>query len=145
MPHLTPIPKKISTKRPHAGHFSIAKAPAKEPAPEQGYRGKKTQTGNSQALRFDMALFRSHPEFSGDVKAYVIAPGHMLVVSLEQPASQAKEDPVIASFLSFLAQDMVENPDRIEPLDANLMARVEKLTHGMKRNFDESFPDEELL
>src|ERR1039458_1939078 len=42
-----------------------------------GYRGKLTRTGNSLGLRFDRALFQSHPEFSGEVRAHVIAPGQI--------------------------------------------------------------------
>src|SRR6266849_3691190 len=80
------------------------------------YRGKKAKTGNSLGLRFDKALFQSHPEFSGEVRAHVIAPGRMLVVA--EPASGAKraEDPVIAAFSSFLAQDMARAPGQITAL-----------------------------
>jgi hypothetical protein len=31
------------------------------------YRGKLTKTGNSTGFRFESALFKSHPEFSGQV------------------------------------------------------------------------------
>ena len=54
-------------------HAQSAKAPV--------YRGRQAKTGNSLGLRFDKALFQSHPEFSGDVRAHVIAPGRMLVVA----------------------------------------------------------------
>src|SRR5437667_1435376 len=84
------------------------------------YRGKKAKTGNSLGLRFDKALFQSHPEFSGEVRAHVIAPGRMLVVA--EPVSGAKraEDPVIGAFLKFLAQDMVRAPGQIKALDRSL-------------------------
>jgi hypothetical protein len=36
------------------------------------YRGKQAKTGNSLGLRFERALFHSHPEFNGEVKAHVI-------------------------------------------------------------------------
>jgi len=45
------------------------------------YRGKQTKTGNSSGFRFEGALFKSHPEFNGEVRARVIAPGRMLVVA----------------------------------------------------------------
>lgn len=116
-----------------------------QPARQQTavFRGKQTQTGNSLALRFDRALFKSHPEFSGEVEAHVIAPGRMLVVAAPQPAT--REDPVIASFMSFLAADMQRHPERIQPLDARMVARVEKLTRGMSTSSDEPLGDEELL
>lgn len=76
-----------------------------------GYRGRQAKTGNSLGLRFDKALFQSHPEFSGEVRAHVIAPGRMLVVA--GPAKQPRRDgdPVIESFLSFLAEDMIRFPE----------------------------------
>ena len=71
-----------------------------------GYRGKQAKTGNSLGLRFDKALFRSHPEFSGEVRAHVIAPGRMLVVAAPVSKSRRREDdPVLEAFLSFLAVD----------------------------------------
>jgi hypothetical protein len=58
--------------------------------PGAEYRGKQTRTGNSLGFRFDAALFKSHPEFAGEVHAHVIAPGRMLV-SLSKAGS--KTDP----------------------------------------------------
>jgi len=117
----------------------------KQPShPSTVYRGKRTQTGNSLALRFDHALFKSHPEFSGEVEAHVIAPGRMLVVAAE-PETAKREDPVIASFMSFLAADMQRFPERIQPLDPDLVSRVERLTRGMSNGSDEPLGDEDLL
>lgn len=144
MQHFVQIPKRVSTKK-IPKRLSSAPRAIGEVGELGSYKGKRTQTGNSQALRFDMALFRSHPEFSGDVEAYVIAPGRMLVVSVDPVAARTKEDPVVASFLSFLAQDMERNPHRIDPLSSGLLAQVERLTHGMKADFDEPLGDEELL
>src|ERR1035441_7236975 len=82
-------------------HAQTGKAPV--------YRGRQAKTGNSLGLRFDKALFQSHPEFSGEVRAHVIAPGRMLVVA--DPAKKPRRrdsDPVIESFLSFLAGHMVQ-------------------------------------
>ena len=60
-------------------------------AKKTGYRGKQAKTGNSLGLRFDKALFQSHPEFSGEVRAHVIAPGRMLVVAEPSAKSQRRE------------------------------------------------------
>src|SRR6267143_4597433 len=91
------------------------------------YRGKKAKTGNSLGLQFDKALFQNHPEFSGEVRAHVIAPGRMLIVA--EPAGGAKraEDPVIGTFLRFLAQDMVRAPGQIKALDRSLARRIDAL------------------
>ena len=55
-----------------------------------GYRGKQAKTGNSLGLRFDKALFQSHPEFSGRVRAHVIAPGRMLVIARTDTKSRRR-------------------------------------------------------
>ena len=98
--------------------MATSKKPALRKTP--GYRGKITRTGNSLGLRFDRALFQSHPEFSGEVRAHVIAPGRMLVIA-EQPIDPRKEeDPVMKAFLSYLEQGMVKSPHRVKPLKAKL-------------------------
>jgi hypothetical protein len=110
------------------------------------YRGKQAKTGNSLGLRFDKALFRSHPEFSGDVRAHVIAPGRMLVVA-ELPAKSRKreDDPVLQAFLSFLATDMAASPGQIQPLDGALAERIDALVGGLPVNPQEDLGDETLV
>src|SRR5580692_4806140 len=96
--------------------------------PVAGYRGKQAKTGNSLGLRFDKALFRSHPEFSGEVRAHVIAPGRMLVVAAPVTKSRRREDdPVMEAFLSFLAADMAASPQQVKPLDRRLAGRINAL------------------
>src|ERR1700726_632533 len=86
------------------------------------YHGKQAKTGNSLGLRFERALFHSHPEFSGEVEAHIIGPGRMLVVADPEPKRKsAEEDPVLSSFMSFLAADMQRSPEHIKPLDAGVM------------------------
>ena len=104
------------------------------------YRGKLTKTGNSSGFRFEGALFKSHPEFNGEVKAQIIAPGRMLVTA--ENVSQERTDPVIESFLAFLAQDMAKNPGKIRPLSAALMKRIDRLTEGIEIDPDEDLGDE---
>src|SRR2546421_8492728 len=92
------------------------------------YRGKKAKTGNSLGIRFDKALFQSHPEFSGEVRAHVIAPGRMLVVAEPLTKSLGREgDPVMEAFLSFLATDMAGSPQQIKPLEAAMTERIDAL------------------
>jgi hypothetical protein len=100
------------------------------------YRGKQTKTGNSSGFRFEGALFKSHPEFNGEVRAHVIAPGRMLV--LAETEGHETTDPVMTSFLAFLAQDIARTPQDIRPLDTKLAKRAGKLTKGI------SVPDEDL-
>jgi hypothetical protein len=117
------------------------------PATEAGvYRGKQTKTGNSLGLRFERALFHSHPEFNGEVEARIIGPGRMLVIA--EPGvrkSSKEEDPVLSSFLSFLAADMARSPEKIRPLDQSLMDRIGKLVEGVEVSLDEDLGDEALI
>jgi len=117
-------------------------------AAEQGlveYRGKQAKTGNSLGFRFDRALFKGHPEFGGEVSAHVIAPGRMLVTARAPTKQKKEEDPVVAAFLAFMAQDMVRSPQDIRLLDATLMGRMNDLVKGVPVTPDENLGDEELL
>jgi hypothetical protein len=110
------------------------------------YRGKQAKTGNSLGLRFDKALFKSHPEFSGEVRAHVIAPGRMLVVA--EPATKSRRhraDPVMEAFLSFLADDMARSPKQIKPLDRGLVKRIKALVGHLPVNPDEDLGDQPIL
>jgi hypothetical protein len=107
------------------------------------YRGKQTRTGNSFGFRFDRALFKSHPEFAGEVKAQVIAPGRMLV-SVAQPVTK-RRDPVMASFLAFLASDIAKAPETIKPMSREFAQRIERLVEGVSVSQKESLGEENLL
>jgi len=116
------------------------------PKPPAGYRGKQAKTGNSLGLRFDRALFRSHPEFSGEVRAHVIAPGRMLVVA--EPVAKLRrreDDPVMEAFLSFLAADMAASPQQIELLDPALAQRIDALVGHPPAHPQEDLGDELLV
>lgn len=137
-----PAAKKLQKKAARKARAWAASEKQQSAAPG-AFRGKQTRTGNSLALRFDRALFKSNPEFLGDVEARVIGPGRMLVVAAKK--TPKREDPVIASFLSFLAADMQKHPDRIQSLDSGLMDRIGKMVARMPMQSDESLGDEELL
>ena len=107
------------------------------------YRGKQTKTGNSSGFRFEGALFKSHPEFNGDVTAYVLAPGRLLVTA--DTAPRDKSDPAMEAFLAFLSQDIATAPHRITPLDANLATRVDNLVKDVTISRDEDLGSEVIL
>ena len=110
------------------------------------YRGKQAKTGNSLGLRFERALFHSHPEFNGEVEAYVIGPGRMLVVAEPEPRKKsAEEDPVLSSFMSFLASDMRNSPGHITPLDSDVLDRIGTLVREVKTSPEEDLGDEALI
>jgi hypothetical protein len=110
------------------------------------YHGKQAKTGNSLGLRFERALFHSHPEFNGEVEAHIIGPGRMLVVADPAPRRKsAKEDPVLSSFMSFLAADMLRSPEHITPLDASVMERIGALVSNVDTSREEDLGDEALI
>ncbi len=110
------------------------------------YHGKQAKTGNSLGLRFERALFHSHPEFSGEVEAHIIGPGRMLVVADPEPKRKsAEEDPVLSSFMSFLAADMQRSPEHIKPLDAGVMKHIRTLVGNVDTSPEEDLGDEALI
>ena len=110
------------------------------------YHGKQAKTGNSLGLRFERALFHSHPEFSGEVEAHIIGPGRMLVVADPAPRKRnAQEDPVLSSFMSFLAADMLRSPEHLTPIDAGVMEQIDKLVSNVDNDPEENLGDEALI
>lgn len=58
-------------------------------------------------------------------------------------AGGAEDDPVLQSFLSFLARDMQTRPDRMTQIDADLAARLERLVGDVDVDLDQPLPAEE--
>jgi len=110
------------------------------------YRGKQAKTGNSLGLRFERALFHSHPEFNGEVEARVIGPGRMLVIAdPESKKKNVEQDPVLSSFMSFLASDMLLSPGHITPLDSDALKRIGSLVKDVKTSPEDELGDEALI
>lgn len=111
------------------------------------YKGRATRSGNSKAIAFEAALFRTHPEFEeGRFEADYIGPGTLLVrTAPEAEEEKADEDPVLAAFLAFAERDMREHPGRIQPLSAELIARAEELVGHVEPEWDEDLGDDAAL
>jgi prlF antitoxin for toxin YhaV_toxin len=110
------------------------------------YSGKQAKTGNSKGFRFDKALFQSHPEFNGTVEARVIGPGHMLVIA--EPTRRdrrTEDDPMLSTFLSFLASNIKSSPENIRPIEQGRLDRIGELTSGVNVDADEDLGDEGLI
>lgn len=109
------------------------------------YSGRKTKAGNSEALRFEQALFKSHPEFSDHVVAQVIAPGCMLVMANapEKPPLIPEEDPVINAFLAFLAKD--DMPHHLSKLEPRLLEQMNDLVGHIETDPNEDLGEDSLL
>ena len=80
-------------------------------------------------------FFKAHPEFDGEVQATILAEGQVLLSAKATRKVRAKKpeslDPVMASFLGFLEEQMREHPDRIRPLDARLLDEIGALVKGV--------------
>lgn len=110
------------------------------------YSGTITTTGRSNAIRLDKVLFRQHPEFhqKAKVRAHIIGPGQLLVSVIDdlQVTPEEAEDPVFGAFLSFLEQDMLQHPERITPLENDLLQRAAHLTKEVEVSDDETLPND---
>lgn len=98
------------------------------------YDGKVTPVGNSRGIRLDAAFFKAHPEFSGDVRATVLADGQVLLSAKSivlRPREDEDADPVMLGFLQFLEKQMADRPDLIEAVDHKQLARIGKLVEGV--------------
>lgn len=51
-------------------------------------------------------------------------------------AGEQSDDPVLGQFLTFLAQDMTNNPQRIQALDAGLVNRIQSLVGEVTVDLD---------
>jgi antitoxin PrlF len=65
------------------------------------------------------------------------------VVIAKKLVREAEADPVIGTFLEFLARDMADNPARIRPVPKSLVARGKGLVKGVKVDLDLALPDDE--
>jgi antitoxin PrlF len=108
------------------------------------YRGTITTTGTSEAMRFDKALFRQHPEFrqKAKVEAHVIGQGTLLVHVTDEQAAEQQEDPMVMAYLAFLERDATENPNRITPLSGGLIERAVEATKNVAVSDDDKIPDD---
>ncbi len=57
-------------------------------------------------------------------------------VMLTRAKASDGDDPVLVQFLDFLARDIANHPERLEPVDAGLVQRLESLVIGVKVDLD---------
>ena len=116
------------------------------------FKGSITTTGRSEAIRFDKALFRAHPEFKqrAKIRAHVIGHGSILVTLDQSEMNEADEndierDPVVAAYLSFIERDMIEHPEHVHPFTEDDFARLSALTKNVTVSDDDIIPDDITL
>lgn len=94
------------------------------------YTGRWAKIGNSDGFRIEKRLFKEHPEFSSsEVRVKYISPGKLLLEA-EGPVEN-KDDVVMTTFLSFLDDQMLQNPQDIVPMDQNLLDQIGDLVDGV--------------
>lgn len=64
-----------------------------------------------------------------------------VVISRMEPSPQ--EDPVMATFLDFLANDIAAHPERMKLLDSGFADRLRALTHGVEVDLDAALSPED--
>lgn len=65
---------------------------------------------------------------------YTIRPNGEVV--LTRAESSEGDDPVLGSFLGFLARDIAGHPERLQALDADFVQRLQSLTGGIEVDLD---------
>ena len=68
----------------------------------------------------------------GDQIAFRVEGQRVTVVQVGAP----HEDPLVSSFLDFVAKDIEQRPDAVKPLSPAFAARMASLTRGKKANLD---------
>ena len=54
-----------------------------------------------------------------------------------------EEDPALAPFLALLERDIASQPDRLQPIGADLVQRLQDLVGAIEVDLDEALPDDE--
>ena len=112
----------------------------------QTYEGKIGTTGTSEGFRFEKGLFKSNPEFKqrARLRATKLGPGQILVSVVDPDLNEGdqEEDPVMYAFLGFLEKDMIENPQRVSPLDLEALQKAMDLTGNIEISDDDVIPDD---
>lgn len=79
-----------------------------------------------------------HLEKKDKIKFTVQPNGSVLLTRVES----LEEDPVVESFLSFIADDMREHPEKIQPLTMSMRNRIEPLISDVAFDLDAPLLDE---
>ncbi|MDJ0795771.1 MAG: type II toxin-antitoxin system PrlF family antitoxin [Calothrix sp. MO_167.B12] len=75
-----------------------------------------------------------------DKICYTIQPNGQVIISR---AEQPESDPVLGKFLSFLAEDMSDNPQHIQAISPDLLNRVQSLVADVEIDIDAPLADED--
>jgi antitoxin PrlF len=71
---------------------------------------------------------------------YTVQPDGSVIMSR---ANQAEDDPILAKFLTFLADDISQNPQNVSAINSNLLDRVRPLVSDVEIDLDRPLSDED--
>ena len=71
---------------------------------------------------------------------YTVQPDGSVIMSR---ANQAEDDPILAKFLTFLADDISQNPQNVSAIDSSLLDRVRPLVSAVEIDLDRPLSDED--
>jgi antitoxin PrlF len=71
---------------------------------------------------------------------YSIRPSGEVVLT---KAAAVDEDPVLGSFLNYLAKDIAQHPDRLQVVDAGLLKRIQSLVDGVEFDLNAPLSDDD--
>ena len=71
---------------------------------------------------------------------YTIQPDGSVLISR---ADQAEDDPVLTRFLTFLADDIIRNPQNVSAVDCELLNRIRSLVSDVEIDLDSPLSDED--
>ncbi len=72
---------------------------------------------------------------------YTVRPSGEVVLTRAEPP--ATDDPVLGSFLQFLARDIASHPERLQSMDVGLVQRLQALTVEVDVDLDAVFSAED--
>ncbi|MFN9545861.1 MAG: type II toxin-antitoxin system PrlF family antitoxin [Cyanobacteriota bacterium] len=124
-----------------AGLFSPDPACASASGPQEEVESALTdryQTTVPQAVRQALGLRKR------DRIRYVFRANSAVVLQRVNP-DPGEEDPALAPFLALLEQDIASHPDRLQPISADLVQRLQDLVGGIEVDRDEALPDDESV
>ena len=73
------------------------------------------------------------------IKYAIQSDGSVVISRLETQ----ENDPVLGEFLSFIAADIQDHPERLEPLSASMSEGVDALLQGVEIDLDATLSDED--
>ncbi|MBL4942411.1 MAG: type II toxin-antitoxin system PrlF family antitoxin [Colwellia sp.] len=106
---------------------------------QAGLETESTLTDRFQTTVPSVVRQALHLEKKDKIKFTVQPNGSVLLTRVES----LEDDPIVESFLSFMADDMRTHPEKIQPLTASMRDRIELLTAGVKLDLNAELSDED--